>query len=215
VILVNSFDGYRAAWGPLAHSFEKYWPDHPSITFVTETLDPPIGNMTVKTGPCSCWADRMLVAMRVMGDVTLYMQEDYWLTHTIDTGRVMELAGYVRNGLADRIQLRAGWNHQVPDGPAGFDSSLLKLASSSPYRTSLQASLWSKGALSSLLHSGDSVWDFERKRNKDTRGMAVYGVKESVIHYPMFIVRGHWTKHARAYAEREGLDVDFTREPGE
>jgi len=208
-ILINSFDGYRAAWHPLAHSFEKYWPDHPPITFVTETLDPPIGDVVIKTGPCPCWADRMLVAMRTMGSVVLYMQEDYWLTHPIDTDRVMELAGYVGEGLADRIQLRAGWNHQVRDKPASFDGKLTRMARKSPYRGSTQASLWSKDALSSLLHPDDSVWDFERKRNKDTRDMAIYGVEESVIHYPMFIVRGQWRPCARQYAEREGLKIDF------
>lgn len=212
-ILINSFDGYSAAWAPLAHSFEKYWPEHPGVIFVTETLNPPIGDTVIKTGPCPCWGDRMAIAIRECPNVVLYMQEDYWLTHPIDHGRIMEIAGYVQDDLADRIQLRAGWGNQDRGSRAPFDSKLIEIARGSAYRSSLQAAIWRKDALRALIHPGDSVWDFERKRNDDTRDMRIYSVGESVIDYPMFIVRGQWRPKAVEYACREGLEIDFNKEP--
>lgn len=78
-----------------------------------------------------------------------------------------------------------------------------------------------------MLRKGEEAWDFEIEASKRSREMGdrFLAVKDWG-HFPMVtagdpsgdwvkspVVKGRWTKAAKAYAKREGLKIDFTKHP--
>ena len=222
-ILVNSFDGYAAAWPAMAHGLEKYWEKRPwPLFWMSNHLDPPIG-YSLKCGDNTNWSDMMIVALgklREYGYLNLmFLHEDYWLVEEPDTLAIEQFARYLAS--VAHIQICPSWDVMRSQGEY-WDSRLMLVANNSDYRASNQASLWRISAYQALLRPGESAWDFEvdgSKRCDNTYGCLC--VKEHEYfkyvyrHLPDWdlepIVKGKWTDDARKYCEREGVEVDFTR----
>jgi len=164
---------------------------------------------------------------RVKSSVILWLSEDNWLTAPPDTEAIIDFAKYVADRKADHIRLYPGWDHDIPAGVALGDNRLRKFAEKSPYRCSLKPGLWRWGVFLELLRKGESAWEFERAASKRSRK---YGSRFMAVadwgYFPMVtrgdpsgdwvkspIVKGRWTKAAKAYCDREGLKMDFSKHP--
>lgn len=228
-VFVSAYDKYAACWPILCHSLKKYWPDCPwSIRFVTNYLDSPCGERTIKVGDDKGWTHTTRKALeQIDTDVILFTIEDYWLTGPVDTKSLMEFADIVLEGRAVHLRVEPpGSTYGVGDFPG--DSRLYVFAREAPYRAALGAALWRVDVLLSLLKDGETVWNYDWRsscRSKDMEGFIgvkqptyfprietqyYYKTKARNPEYPRgAVVKGKWTKSARKYVLHEGLDVDI------
>jgi hypothetical protein len=164
---------------------------------------------------------------QIKSQVILWLTSDNWITDSPDTGALVDFASYILSWQADHIRLYPGWDHDTAKGPFRHDSRLMVFTRESPYRCSLKPSLWRRRTLLKLLRDGEEAWDFEIEASKRSREMGdrFLAVKDWG-YFPMVtagdpsgdwikspVVKGRWTKAAKAYADREGLDIDFSRHP--
>jgi len=96
-----------------------------------------------------------------------------------------------------------------------------------PYRCSLKPGLWYRRTFLKLLRGGEEAWDFEIEGSKRSREMGDRFLAVKGWGYFPFVtagdpsgdwvkspvVKGRWTKAAKAYADWEGLDIDFSKHP--
>ena len=228
VVCVSTCDKYRATWVPFCHGFQKYWSDCPwPLWFVTNHRSPPCGK-AIKVGDDSGWTDATTRALQKIDvPVIFWMHEDYWLTEPSDTAALLDFADICLRGDADHIQVLPTWaRHIRSSGIFSGDPRLLVFADDSEYRTSLQAGFWRVETVLDLLKPGETAWDFERTGTGRSLDHLFLGVKESK--YFFYVIRntgkgwidqpvgkGRWSKDARVYAKREGLKIDFSRDPKE
>jgi len=224
-VLISSFDGYSDAWPGVCHGFEKYWPDCPYPVYLLTNKgsiqSPGIQMMPVEGG--SDWSTRLKNAVRnCTSPFIMYFQEDYWITHPVDSAKMQVYAGYME---------QHGWNYlrlvpnPQPDEVFPPDPRLGFLADGAPYRTSVQVSFWRREVLEELIVPGESVWQFEiagtersRKYGKTFLSTYCYGDDEyfhGIRYLCTAINAGKWYRPAHDYAEREGLKIDFSRRPTE
>jgi hypothetical protein len=228
-VVVGTLDLYSAAWPVLCHGLHKYWPDCPwPIRFITNELYPPCGKAYRVGGDRHHWSRRMKRGLRqVSSSAVLWLTSDNWITDYINTDALMDFANYILSNKADHIRLYPGWDHDTAKGPFQHDPRLMVFTHDSPYRCSLKPSLWRRRTFLKLLEKGEEAWDFEIEGSKRSQelGDRFLAIKDWG-YFPMVtrgdpsgdwvkspLVKGRWTKAAQAYAEREGLDVDFSRHP--
>lgn len=225
-VFVHTTDQYRAVWPPFCHGFNKYWSDCPwPLRWMTNELDPPCGK-AIKTGTDTNWTAMMRKALpQVETPVILSTIDDYWLLAPPDTKTLMEYAVHCVEGRADMVGLwlcaSEAWNTE--DFP--HDSRLFKFLPNAYYRTSMRAAFWRVDALLALLKDGESIWGFETRGSDRSRGndKIVCVKKLGCFLYPSAVTpswgdtcvtKGRWSPWARRYAREEGLDIDFSRNPG-
>ena len=220
-VFISSCDAYQSCWAPFCHGLKKYWPDCPwPIYFVTNFLEPPCG-WTLKVGKEQDWTATQRMALRqISSDVILFMLDDFWLTDRVDTKSLVEFADLILEGKADKIHLTNFSDERKTVVPSDIDKRLNGYASNSKYRTALQGGLWRVGVFKSLMRDGESPWEFETKGSARSQKTpyTFLNIKEHLyLRYttrPGAVEKGQWTQMAIDYAEREGLEVDFTRRPG-
>lgn len=225
-ILVQTLDRYHAVWQGFCHGIRTYWPDCPwIIRATTNCMDFPCGD-GLRVGGDRDWAENMSAALaKIEAPTLLVLLDDTWLTGPVDTNILLDFSGHVTEGRADHIHMitaRAG----DAVGVASFDNRLLLRSPDARYRAALSAGFWRKNVLAELLPNSSSIWDFERSEGaEDVRSYCVR--KKGLPYMPrVFPARGHrqwrwtpvrrgrWTDDARRYARKEGLDIDFSKEPG-
>ena len=161
--------------------------------------------------------------MKVETPVVLFMIEDFWLCEPVDTAAMLDFAAVVKRGEADYIALAFG-NLEYSDGSFASDDRLFYRSKDEFYRLTLQPTFWRREVLLDLLRD-DIVtpWAFEqagRERSQYLECLATkkYAFLKYVAHStPGFdsgiVMRGKWGPSAKVYAEREGLDIDFSINP--
>jgi len=225
-IIVSTWDGYACAWPPLCHGLEKYWPDCPwLIKFTTNYLDPPCGDGLKLGEDTRDWSGTMQMVLDIVKtSLLLYMPEDNWLCKKVDTSALLDFTNLILTGKANYIRLSKASPSRARC-PFSTDKRLVVLTTDSKQRTSLQPALWRTSVFQSVLGQNETPWQFEgmapHRSRKIPNFMALaHGQRPfpCVSHVdPEWSIdpirRGEWTKAARIYAKREGLDIDFTRQP--
>lgn len=234
VILVGSLDRYSAAWAPFCHGMRKYWPDCPwSIYFITNELAAPCGK-SLKVGGDRDWSTNTRRALEcIQAPVILFMLEEYWLYEQPNTGALMEFGDIVVRGEADHVRLVSSWSKKVREkGVYEPDPRLCVFADDSVYRATTQAGFWNRDVFLALIEPNETIWDFENKgsiRSQKYGGRFLCVAEHRYIHYVLntkdstyrspyassAIRKGKWSGAARKYARDEGLEIDFSREPGD
>lgn len=215
VILVSSCDKYSACWAPFLHGLEKYWPQHPPVTFITNQLDAPAG-ISIKTGQDLGWSANLQLALsRIEANFILYSQEDYWIKAPVNHFQILEYCELMETGAADYIRL---YPAPPPDQPFHRDSRLGTILPGSRYRTSLQMALWRKETLLSLLVPKETPWKFEVNGSKRSaryadRFLCVQKRRHGIDYVFTAIVNGYWSEKAYEYARLEGIAIEYESLP--
>lgn len=224
-IVVSSCDKFQDVWNPFFTLFFRYWPDCPfPIFLIANRLSYPDDRVkTILTDEDRGWAANLrLVLDKVPTPYVLYLQEDYLLEGKADTATILALAAYLSQHRAGCLRL---YPSPGPDLPCADNNHLGVISKTAPYRVSLQAALWDKEVLRSLLVDGESGWDMEIKGTERSRSQDVpfFSVKRDPatdqvtnLALPYFctaIVRGRWVRQAVKLCQSEGLIIDARRRP--
>ncbi len=147
--------------------------------------------------PKENWSDGLIVMLQnIPDDVFVLMLEDYWLIRKVDNSGVDTLADYMRihkdilrvdltddrQYAGDRVDIGA-WGH--------YD--LIETPGDSPYQMSLQAGIWNRDLLMSLLRSGLNPHEVELHLSPtlNERGdMRVLGTRQRLVRYANLYYQG-------------------------
>jgi hypothetical protein len=230
-ILVNSTDGYADCWEPFMTLLAAYWPECPyRIVVNTERRRFEFPGMRVSTSrtwsdessPRPTWSESLSRCLDgINSPVVLYLQDDYFLNGPVDVGTIERFVRIMIDEGRPHILVREladAHYHPLPEHP-----ELWVIPSRSPYLVSLQAGLWSRAALRSLLRPAEDPWQFERYGTLRARRSGLMFLcpdldrwersGQPLIPYePTGIVRGRWYAPAVVdlFAEH-GIEIDFSR----
>lgn len=219
-VVISSCDAYRDAWSPFATLFSRYWPDCPFPVYLI-TNDLPFahsGFHTFRIGVDRGWASNIARALQSLEcEWFIYLQEDYFLTETVDTARVLRLLG---KAIAERAACLRLFPAPGPDKPSSALPEIGEITEDAAYRVSLQAAIWQKSAFESILVAGENAWDMEIKGTERSRQMKLPFLSVSTLENPAIsylprtaILKGCWTREAIALCEREGIPLDTSHRP--
>jgi hypothetical protein len=170
-VIVSSFDGMDDLWGPFWTLFFRFWPDCPYDTYLISNhkrfQDSRV--KTIAVGEDHGWARNLRIALEsVPNRYVLYLQEDYLIKAPINSERLQQLASTHRNSGAIYLSLYPRYNCRTPYIK---DRSVDVVDQGTPFRVSLQASIWDKAALLALLRDQESQWQFEYRASKEAQGL--------------------------------------------
>jgi hypothetical protein len=214
-LVILSCDAYRDLWRSCLTLYRRYWPDCPYPMFlVSETQGLQDARVrSVCAGPGLAWSDVVRAALgRLEHELVLLMLDDFFLAAPVGTpaveARRLELAA--RGGAHFRLVPAPGPSARVP-GARDFGEHL----AGAPYRASLQAAFWRRGALLDLLRPGESPWEFERRGSVRSAALAApfYASRRALIPYVDALRQGRWSRRGLRLCRREGLPVDLEARP--
>ena len=226
-IVVNSCDSYADLWPPFFALLKKYWPGvgkYPLVlntetkTFSWPGLDvrPPAGRPAPDGERWSARLKRCLKGIDT--EFVLLLLEDFFLEEPVDEARLLRCVEWMTQD--KRIRnfsfVPSPWREEGGGIYPGFVLRPRKAL----YRVNLQAGLWRRQSLLSLLRAHESPWDFENYgtfRQSYRKGDYYIAQKNQpqVFTYNWqqggAIHRGKWTPGVEALLEKNGIKIDFSR----
>jgi hypothetical protein len=221
VLVVSSCDAFEDLWHPFFTLLFRYWPDCPFpvilVSNFREYRDPRV--KTISIGKDKNWSTGFARALRrIESSKVIVLLEDYLLTRTVNTGRILQLIDYMNRRRAACLRLCPS---PEPNVACSDNAYVGEISPGAPYRLSLQAAIWDRRALLRLLRWGESPWELELlgSRRTDSVKAPFLSVKKStndpVIDYLNAVVRGRWQKEAVEFCKNQGISLDPLRPVGE
>lgn len=230
-VLVNTCDKFNDCWHPFFVLWRKFGLqalDHVIYlnterkTFESPELSVRSLRVCTENGwadpkpPTWSWClDKGLEAIRE--PFVLYLQEDYFLTRTIDEVAISKVL----------VQMESdpdiGCVHLTSIGirrtiPAPDHQHLRRGDSRDWYYVSCQAAIWRKSVLSALVRPHENAWQFERWASKRARWMGfqfyVFDCpvdKMPIDYIQTGIIQGKWFKPVVPLFHDNGIDMDFSK----
>jgi hypothetical protein len=220
-VLVSSCDKYHDLWEPFFTLFFRYWPDSPYKVYLLSNHrryhDARVE--TIAVGDDRDWSSGFGSALRqIPNSYVIVMMEDYLLAKPVDTDKIIALAAYMEQRKAGCLRL---FPCPGPNVPCADNPEVGEILKGSDYRLSLQAAIWDKDVLLSLLKEGESPWQLELHGTKRTNALDVpfLCVKENSSNtYPIpyfctAVLRGKWLPGAVRLCKKEGIKIDLSVRP--
>ena len=212
-ILVMSCDKNNDLWEPFHILTEKYWPDHPEIYYLTETLDNPYYKTIKKDYPITSWSRRVCDATKEIDDNKIFITcDDLFLSGPVDTKKLLEMIEIVDENTGSlNLHKQFSPTEQVinPDVQLRPKGAL--------YNCSVMCSVWWKDNLIKVFNVDLTPWDFEKTVDDLGLNYYVYNHDHDFLtfrnnNYFMFgLWRGKWSFHAYKLLTNEGIRMDFNR----
>ena len=220
-VLVASCDKYQDLWKPFFTLFFRYWQDCPYPIYLGSNHyvynDSRV--KTILVGDDNDWSlgfRKMLE--QIPYPYVILLLEDYLLKQRVDNDRIQSLAAYIKLNTAGVLRL---FPCPGPDMPCADNPRVGEIRNGAEYRLSLQAAIWDRQVLLSLLRDGETPWQLEVLGSKRTNALNVpfLSVKRNNSHdYPIpyfctAVVKGKWIPDAVELCKKEGISVDLNTRP--
>lgn len=228
-VLINSSDGFEDCWSPFFTLFRSHWPDcrYP-LLLNTERKSYRHAGLQISSSCVGATESRRLTwsecLMRCLDTIdtpfVLYLQEDYFLEAPVLSDSLELLIEEMRAGRADVIRVMECSN-AGPWSPTR-NPLLWSVDREAQYLVSLQAALWRKSTLRSLLRAHESPWQLEiygSRRARRSATMQVHCVnrahfsgagREILPYTPTGVVKGRWERSiVEGLFARHGIDMNF------
>ena len=210
IIFVNTSDPFKDCWDPFFKLFKLYWPDCPyPIVLNTENINYSYEGLNIKCTKVALgeskrltWSECLIRALDgIDSKYILYLQEDYFLESPVNSNLLISLINEMERKSICSIVLSGGvgpWN--------SMNSKLIcEVDKVAKWRLSLQAGLWEKNILRSLLRRHETPWQLESYGSYRTRKIKekfcsvnrdkYIGEGKEVFPYkPTGIVAGRWVR---------------------
>jgi hypothetical protein len=197
-VCVVTSSRYQWALRPFGYLFERYWSQLQPVTVITDArleFALPSSFSVFKVGggkllPAKQWSDALLTYLdQLPQSHFILMLEDYWLIRTVDHRGVETLSDYARaHGDVLRVDLTDDrqYNGKAKDIGAWGHYDLVETPGDSEYQMSLQAGIWSRDLMRSVLRPGLSPWEVELHLGPALHGrtdLRVIGSRQPCIRY--------------------------------
>lgn len=222
-VLVTSCDSFDDAWVPFFRLYHKYWNDTSVTTYlITEykTFEYPginIVNTLVSTSEHHrlTWAETVIKSLeQVHTDIVLMYMDDFFITAPVDIPFIEKAALRLQEDKnIDAIYLSA-------NGPKDCktfepDETFCLVKQFSRYKVSMQACLWKKSVLLSLLKAHENAWMFEIFGTKRAHLLNLNFLRVSnnqinpIKYINTGITKGKWNPEVVEIFKKEGINVNF------
>ena len=211
-IFVNTSDSFEDCWEPFFKLFKFYWPNCPyPIVLNTETRDYQYLGLDITCSKVSGgekkrlgWSECLMRALdAIETPYILYLQEDYFLEAPVRRDLMDDLLGEIKAGGIGAIRLLST-DAIKPLHPTN-SPLILEVDKKTKWRLSLQAALWKKSFLRSLVRKHETPWQLEsygsyrssRLREKicSVNPVEISKKGSEIFPYtPTGVVAGRWVK---------------------
>lgn len=218
-LAVVSCWNYRDCWNPCLELIEKFWPEHPPITLITDkcfSYDFKI-KPDIFTGPGWDWQWCQLVSFyaTTINEPVILMQEDFLINSTVDDAAI-------RHGL-ELMKTRNTGCLRIYPCPGGTEEIgnpyIARIPKGTTARISCQAAIWEPTYLAEVakkaMWTTSEAGDFENLGTPAAEEMPqeVLGFKRDAYPWPIeyinsAISRGLWDPNAIALCRRYGVEID-------
>lgn len=215
-LLVVSCDAYSDLWKPFFTLLDRNWPDCPYTVYLGSGSQSMPGVTALSSQGGRDWSRCMIdYLMQLEQDYILVMLDDFFLRRPVCTNSINAALEFARrhDGTMVRLIPRPGPTSHIPGSIA-----IGECAAGMPYRLCLQASIWQRSRLLSLLRPGESIWQFELNANERSRALpfGFYCAWEPLLPYEGLLVhhvveKGRWFAHEKWIFGRQDIGCDFSR----
>lgn len=204
-VIVMTSDSYLWALRPFCYLFNIYWSSLQPVLVVGYSRPKfPLPNnfefysVGDQTGPDQ-WSGTLIRALNYIPDTHfVLMLEDYWLQRTVDHVGIASLTEYcqghdevIRLDLTDDRLHAYGDARDAPDyGPWGH-YDLIITGNDKQYQFSMQAGIWNKHHMLSLIQAGKSPWEVELYTSIPD-GWIVLGTRQFPLRYANALLKGRF-----------------------
>lgn len=199
-LLIASCDKYSDLWVPFSKLFNKYWPDCPFEAHLR-------GNIGLDINRSSTLRKQVET---IKTPYILLLHEDYFLQSPVDTILVL--------GCLQALDRLKGNYLRLTPRPKP-DKSLIPfigiIEPRAPYRASLQASIWKRTTLLSLIKDGENAWELEANASRRSDNLnGFYCTWKPVLDYPHdVVVQGKWMRSQAKRYKKMDIGCDFDSRP--
>lgn len=227
-IFVNTSDNFEDCWEPFFKLFKLYWPEcqYP-IVLNTETKDYQYEGLNITCSKVSLgekkrlgWSECLKRALEAIETpYILYLQEDYFLEAPVKADILESLLAEIKALKVGAVRL-SGTDGVGPFHEIG-SSLIVEVDKAAKWRLSLQAALWKKSVLESLVRRHETPWQLESYGSFRTRRLkekicsvnqnTFSGFDNDVFPYrPTGVVAGRWVIDVvEPLFKKHGINIDF------
>lgn len=215
-ILISSCDEYADLWDPFFELFHTYWPDCPFPVFLNSITVPYQASSVqqILVGNRLGWGDGLIKGLHILqqkspSKFTLLLLDDYLLNAPVDTQRISDCLKVLKelNGHYLRLVPKP-----KPDTILEEHPGIGTIKKNSPYRLSLQASIWRTETLLAILRPTETPWDMEVLGSQRSRKYGgFYCSYRPVIRYLNGVDRGKWTMESHDFLVSKGVMFNESR----
>jgi hypothetical protein len=227
-IFVNTSDSFEDCWEPFFKLFKFYWSDCPyPIVLNTEKKNYQYQGLNISCSKVSVgekkrlgWSECLMRALdAIETPYILYLQEDYFLEAPVK-------ADTLKNLLNEMVAFKVGaLRLSGTDGIGPFheigSTLIVEVDKGAKWRLSLQAALWKKSVLRTLVRVHETPWQLESYGSFRTRRLkekicsvnqkTFSGFDSDVFPYrPTGVIAGRWVMDVvEPLFKKHGINVDF------
>lgn len=191
---------------------EKYYPNHPEIIYVTETIKNPYYKTICKNYDVNFWTKKIREALKeINDDKILFMTDDNFIRQPVDIERIKYVESVLKDNIAFFNFEKSFDNADMPSQYKGFKKKNLKGIAVN----SLMCGMWQKKALIDALNITCQPWEIERLNI--ALDYEYYINSEDFIidigykfQQPFGITKGKWAREIIPFFEKEGITMDYT-----
>lgn len=212
IILVLSSDNYKDTFEPFYKCMEKYYPNHPEIIYVTETIKNPYYKTICKNYPVELWTKKVREALKEIEDnKILLMMDDNFIRQPVDVNRIK----YVETNLKGNIAM---FNFEKVFDSKDTDceyTGFKKRYRKGIVLPSIMCGMWQKDKLMTILNITCKPWEIERLNIAHDFDYYINS-GDYIIDYgyefqkPFAITKGKWAREVVDFFEKEGIKIDYS-----
>lgn len=211
-LVVFSCDNCIDTFEPFHKCLEKYYPNHPEVIYITETIKNPYYKTICKNYPLDLWTKKIREALKEIDDnKILLMTDDNFIREPVDEERIK----YVENNLKGNIAM---FNFEKV-----FDSrdenceyiGFKKRNRNGIVLTSIMCGMWQKDKLMTILNITCKPWEIERLNIAFDYEYYI-NCDDFIIDIgyefqkPFGLTRGKWAREIIPFFEKEGIEIDYS-----
>ena len=210
-IVVFSCDNCKDTFYPFYKCMEKYYPNHPEIIYITETIKNPYYKTICKNYSFDLWSKKIREAIKeIDDDKLLIMTDDAFIRQPVDVKRIE----YVANNLKGNIAMfNFEKSFDSDDKPSKYEMFKEKNKQGIAVN-SLMCGMWQKDKLLDVLNITCQPWEIERLNIAVGDYYINSGDFIIDIGYkfqqPFSITKGKWAREIVSFFEKEGIEIDYS-----
>lgn len=212
-VFICSSDSRRDVLSRVLPSVLRFWTDrtYPLYVGMSSPLSLP-GDVKPIYAPASDWRGEFTRQLaQIPQDYIVLLLDDFLVHAPVDQVRMSQLVSTAIDGDFQYLRLvplgRSLASRITGRRPAQLLPGIEEIPSHHPFFCGLQAAIWHKRYLLSLLEAEQSIWEFERRSISGSRHYAIN--TSAPIRYRHLVERGRWLPYARSLLQRAGLPDDL------
>ena len=212
-IVVMSCDKNEDLWKPFYLCMDKYWKDHPTIIYSTETKTNPYYQTICRNYPIEKWTRRLWDTIKcVETKYVLLMCDDLFIRDYVCNTLIEVLCGYLVGGY---VGLNMEKSFDPNDTP--LNDKIMIRNQDGKWKTSVMCQLFQRQALLDMTNLDLDPWAYESLNNGKYYQFLIsrygdfinWGYKHKETKW-FGIRKGKWCKECKVFFDKEGIVVDYS-----